>query len=50
MTTSLDLRKFHSAYHKLGDQSVWTDTPGENARKAAATRERGMLKVQTYKS
>ena len=50
MTTGLGPRKFRSAYHELGDQSVWTDTPAEKARKAAATREQGMVKVQTYKS
>ena len=46
ITTGLGPRKFCSAYHELGDQSVWTDTPAEKARKAAATRERGMVKVQ----
>ena len=38
--TGLGPRKFRSTYAELGDQSVWTDTPAEKARKAAAARER----------
>ena len=38
--TGLGARKFRSAYAELGDQSVWTDSPAEKARKAAEARER----------
>lgn len=37
-------RKFRSAYAELGDQSVWTDTPAEKARKAAGAREKEMVR------
>jgi len=45
-STGLGPRKFRSAYAELGDQSVWTDTPAEKARKAAAAREREKVKKQ----
>ena len=42
--TGLGPRKFRSKYAELGDQSVWTDTPAEKARKTAAAREREKVK------
>ena len=38
--TGLGPRKFRSTHTELGDRSVWTDTPAEKVRKAAAARER----------